>query len=151
MKPVVWLVIIIILLAIELILMNLTAVWVAAGAAVALVFSLCGLPGWSQVAACFAVTVLMMFFVRPVAMKYYHRGRRQAIDELIIGADGIVLSEINTRQGVGQIAVGEKVWAARGKDPKEIFKPGTVVIVLDVRAGKAIVREKTISDRRRMG
>lgn len=151
MKPVVWLVIIIILLAIELILMNLTAVWVAAGAAVALVFSLCGLPGWSQIVACFAVTILMMFFVRPVAMKYYHRRRRQAIDELIIGADGIVLSEINTRQGVGQIAVGEKVWAARAKDPKEIFKPGTVVKVLDVRGGKAIVREKTISDRRRMG
>ncbi len=148
MKPIVWLVILIVLLAIELIFMNLTAVWVAAGVLAALVFSLLRLPGWSQIAVCFTVTILTTLFLRPVAMKYYHRGKRRAKDELIIGADAIVLSEINTKQGVGQIAIGEKVWAARAKNANEIYQPGTVVKVLDIRANKAIVREKTIHDRR---
>lgn len=138
----VWLVVLVLLVVIELLTMGLTTVWFAGGALVATLASLLGLPLAIQIILFLIVSGLLLFFTRPIAVKYFNKDRVRTNAESLVGRQAIVISEIDNLQGIGQVNVGGMEWSARTRDENITLPVGAVVIVLAIDGVKLIVEEK---------
>ena len=110
---IIWLLILVALVIVELISMGLTTIWFAGGALVAALTSLAGLPVWVQILVFLVVSLLILFFTRPVAVKYFNKDRVKTNVESLIGRQAIVVSEIDNLAGSGRVTVGGQEWSAR--------------------------------------
>lgn len=138
----VWLIILVLLVVIELLTMGLTTVWFAGGALMATLASVAGAPLPVQIILFLAVSGLLLFFTRPIAVKYFNKDRVRTNAESLVGRQAIVISEIDNLQGVGQVNVGGMEWSARTRDENITLPVGAVVIVLAIDGVKLIVEEK---------
>ena len=137
-----WLVILVILIVIELITMGLTTIWFAGGALAAALISIPGKPLALQILIFLIVSGLLLYFTRPVAVKYFNRDRIRTNVESMIGRQAIVISEINNLEGIGQVNTGGMEWSARSSFHNVVLPVGTVVTVLGVDGVKLIVEER---------
>lgn len=133
-----WLIIFAILLGIELLTAGLTTIWFAGGALVAAAFAVFHAPVWLQVAVFIIVSVALLFFTRPIAVKYFNRNRTRTNVESYIGQQAIVIADIENIKGYGQVRLGSMDWSAKSLDGKDI-KTGTVVVVKEVEGVKLVV------------
>jgi len=138
----VWLGILVVLVVIELLTMGLTTVWFAGGALVATLASLLGLPLVIQIILFLVVSGLLLFFTRPIAVKYFNKDRVRTNAESLVGRQAIVISEIDNLQGIGQVNVGGMEWSARTRDENITLPVGAVVVVLAIDGVKLIVEER---------
>ena len=137
---IVWLVILIIAIVAEVLTMGLTSIWFAGGALAAVAATLVHAPIAVQIILFFAVSLLLLFFTRPVAVRYFNKDRVRTNVESMIGRQAIVISEIDNIQGIGQVSVGGQQWSARSADDKVTIPAGAVVNVLSINGVKLIVR-----------
>ena len=135
-----WLVLLILCIGIEVLTLGLTTVWFAGGALVAIFASLLYAPIFVQVILFFLVSLLLLFFTRPIAVKYFNRDRVKTNVESMVGRQAIVTSEIDNLQAVGQVTVNGQEWSARSVDDKVRIPAGTVVTVAAISGVKLIVR-----------
>lgn len=135
-----WLVLLIIAIVVEVLSMGLTSIWFAGGALVAILAALLSAPIWVQVILFFVVSLLLMFFTRPIAVRYFNKDRVRTNVESLVGRQAIVTSEIDNLQGIGQVTVGSQEWSARSLDDKQRIAVGSVVIVVSISGVKLIVR-----------
>jgi membrane protein implicated in regulation of membrane protease activity len=135
-------VILVILIVIELITMGLTTIWFAGGALAAALISIPGTPLALQILIFLIVSGLLLYFTRPVAVKYFNRDRIRTNVESMIGRQAIVISEINNLEGIGQVNTGGMEWSARSSFHNVVLPVGTVVTVLGVDGVKLIVEER---------
>lgn len=137
---IIWLVILIVAIVIELPSMGLTSIWFAGGALVAILAALLNAPLWLQIILFLAVSLLLLFFTRPIAVKYFNKGRVRTNVESLVGRQAIVTSEIDNLQGIGQVAVGGQEWSARSLDDRQRIAAGNVVIIASISGVKLVVR-----------
>ena len=139
---VVWLAILVILVVIELLTMGLTTIWFAGGALVAACISIPGTPLALQILVFLVVSALLLYFTRPVAVKYFNRDRVRTNVESMVGRQAIVISEINNIEGTGQVNTGGMEWTARSSYHNVVIPVGAVVTILGVDGVKLIVEER---------
>ena len=139
---VVWLVILVVLVVIELLTMGLTTIWFAGGALIAAIASLFRAPFAVQVILFLVVSIVLLFFTRPLAVKYFNKDRVRTNAESLVGRQAIVISEIDNLQGTGQVNVGGMEWSARTKEDGVTIPVGTVTIVLAIKGVKLVVEER---------
>ena len=139
---VVWLGILVILVVIELLTMGLTTIWFAGGALVAALISISGTPLIVQILFFLIVSILLLYFTRPIAVKYFNRDRTRTNVESLIGRQAIVISEINNVEGIGQVNTGGMEWSARSSYHNIVIPVGAVVTVLGIDGVKLIVEER---------
>lgn len=137
-----WLVIFVVLVAIEIATMGLTTIWFAGGALLATIAAALGGPLWLQVALFIVVSAVLLFFTRPIAVKYFNKDRVRTNVESLIGKQAIVISEIDNLQGIGQVTVNGQEWTARSADDRIRIPVGSVVTILAVSGVKLIVEER---------
>lgn len=137
-----WLVILVVLVIIELLTMGLTTIWFAGGALVGLILALIGAPIWVQIVAALAVSAVLLFFTRPIAVKYFNKDRVRTNAESLIGRSAVVIGVIDNLHNIGQVNVGGQEWSARSSVEGTIIKPGTVVEILSISGVKLIVRPR---------
>lgn len=135
-----WLVMLVLFIVIEVPTMGLTTIWFAGGALIAVLASLLHAPVWLQIVLFFGVSLLLLFFTRPVAVRYFNKDRVKTNVESMIGRQAIVTSEIDNIQGIGQVTVGGQEWSARSSDDKVRIAVGTVVNVAGINGVKLIVK-----------
>lgn len=135
-----WLVVLIISIVIEAATMGLTSIWFAGGALVALGAAAFRLPIAVQVILFFAVSLLLLIFTRPVAVKYFNKDRIKTNAESMVGRQAIVISEIDNLQGIGQVTVSGQEWSARSIDDDVKLSVGTVVNVVAINGVKLMVK-----------
>ena len=135
-----WLVVVILSIAVEAITMGLTSIWFAGGALVALAAAAFRLPIALQVVLFFAVSVILLYFTRPIAVKYFNKDRIKTNAESLVGRQAIVISEIDNLQGIGQVTVGGQEWSARSVDDDVKLSVGTVVDVMAINGVKLMVK-----------
>lgn len=135
----IWLVLLIIFIVVELLTMGLTTIWFAAGSLAAAISAVFHAPVVVQVAIFLVVSILLLFFTRPVAVKYFNNERIRTNVESMIGRQAIVISEINNLEGIGQVTVGGQEWSARSKEDGVTIPVGTVVVVCAINGVKLIV------------
>lgn len=138
----IWLIVFVVLVIIEIITMGLTTIWFAGGALVATLAAAVHVPLWVQIVLFLVVSALLLFFTRPVAVKYFNKDRVRTNVESLIGQQAIVISEINNLQGIGQVTVNGQEWSARSTDEEATIPVGTVVVVEHVSGVKLIVTPK---------
>ena len=90
-----WLIIFIVFCALELVSLGLTCIWFAVGALAACVVSLVGGSWIIQSIVFVLVTVGILVFLRPVAVKYINSRAEKTNVESMIGKTGKVVTEIN--------------------------------------------------------
>ena len=116
-----WLVVLIVSIGVEVATLGLTSIWFAGGAVVAVIVAAFHGPVWLQILLFFAVSLLLLFFTRPIAVRYFN-------------------SEIDNLQGIGQVTVGGQEWSARTEADGMNLQPGTVVDIVAVNGVKLIVK-----------
>lgn len=139
MEVISWMVLLVVLVVVELATMGLTTIWFAAGALAATIAAACNAPLFIQIALFLIVSVLMLVFTRPVAMKYFNKDRTKTNAESLIGKKGIVTGEIDNLKGCGQATLNGMEWTARSEADDCIIPEGSVVIVKAIRGVKLIV------------
>lgn len=139
---VVWLVILVVLVIIELVTMGLTTIWFAGGALVAAIAALLRVPFSVQTILFLLVSAVLLFFTRPLAVKYFNKDRIRTNAESLVGRQAIVISEIDNLQGTGQVNVGGMEWSARTKEDGVQLPVGTVTTVLAINGVKLVVEER---------
>lgn len=135
-----WLVLLIACIVIELPTMGLTTIWFAGGALVAILAALLHAPVFLQVILFLLVSLLLLFFTRPIAVKYFNRDRVKTNVESMVGRQAIVTSEIYNLQAAGQVTVGGQEWSARSCDDQIRIPEGAVVTVIAIHGVKLIVK-----------
>lgn len=139
---VIWLAILVALVVIELLTMGLTTIWFAGGALIATIASLFGAPLALQIILFLVVSALLLYFTRPVAVKYFNKDRVRTNAESLVGRQAIVISEIDNLQGIGQVNVGGMEWSARTRVDGVRLPVGTVTTILAINGVKLIVEER---------
>ena len=89
-----------------------------------------------------AVSVVLLYFTRPVAVKYFNKDRVKTNAESLVGKQAIVISEIDNLQGIGQVSVNGQEWSARTVEEGVTLETGSVVIVRAISGVKLMVEEK---------
>mgnify|MGYP004594044253 FL=1 len=139
---VLWLIILVVLIIIELLTMGLTTIWFAGGALVATILSIFNVPVSIQVIVFLVVSAVLLYFTRPIAVKYFNKDRVRTNAESLVGRQAIVISEIDNLQGSGQVSIGGMEWSARTRDDNMKLPVGTVATVLAINGVKLIVEER---------
>ena len=134
----IWLAAFVILVGIEIVSMALTTIWFAGGALVAFFLALAGMGAYVQLAAFFIVSCVLLFFTRPLALKYINKNTIKTNVEGLIGKKARVTSDIDNDMAAGAAVVSGQEWTARSADGTPIAA-GTMVVIKDVNGVKLIV------------
>ncbi len=140
----IWLVIFVACIVIEIVTMGLTTIWFAGGALIAAVGAALNAPLWLQIVLFVAVSLVLLYFTRPIAVKYFNKDRVRTNAESLVGKQAIVISEIDNLQGIGQVTVGGQEWSARTTIEGITLPVGSVVIVRAISGVKLMVEEKAM-------
>lgn len=138
----VWLLLLIVFIVVELVTMGLTTIWFAAGALVAALAAVVHAPLVVQVGLFLIVSIILLLFTRPLAVRFFNKERIKTNVESLVGRQAIVISEIDNLEGIGQVTVGGQEWAARSLDENIKIPVGTVVFVRAISGVKLLVEPK---------
>lgn len=137
-----WLAALVIFIVIEIATLGLTTIWFAGGALCAALAAMIGAPIYVQILIFLVVSLILLIFTRPIAVKYFNKDRVRTNVESMVGKQAIVVSEIDNLQGIGQVTVGGMEWSARSTDDNIQIGVGKVVQVFAIQGVKLIVEER---------
>ena len=103
--------------------------WLGVGALIALGISFLTANLFIQTAAFVFSSIILIFATKPLADKFSKKDTVPTNVYTLNGKKGIVIEEINTTDGKGQIKVGGEVWSAICDDDLVIPKDSEVEIV----------------------
>ena len=136
MEAIVWLAVAIVLLVVEIITLGLTTIWFAGGALVACVAAALQADFLVQMMLFLVVSVVMLFFTRPVAMRYMNKNRTKTNSESLVGKEAVVLQEINNLKASGQVQLNGIEWTARAENMEDVIEKGAIVCIKKIEGVK---------------
>lgn len=141
-EPLIWILIAVIFAVIEGLTMGLTTIWFTVGGVGACIIALLGGPILLQVAVFLIISVILLYFTRPLAEKRLKIGHEKNNIDQMIGKTCVVTEKIEPYH-TGQVKLNGMVWTAVSRDQKEILEKGELVIITGIEGVKLIVeREK---------
>lgn len=141
MEPFVWLALLAVLLVIEAITAGLTTIWFAGGALVAAVASYLGVGIAAQWILFLCVSLVLLIFTRPIAVKIMNKGVTKTNVNSLIGQKAVVIHEVNNLAQSGQVKLNDVEWMARTSSDEEIIPENTVVVIKEIHGVKLIVEK----------
>lgn len=137
-----WLIVMAVLLVIEIATLGLTTIWFAAGALAAFLAALLNLPLWFQIVLFLAVSIVLLFFTRPLAARYLNSKTTKTNAESLVGRSAIVTKDIDNLLAQGQVKVSGMEWTARSTRDDIKIRSGATVVIEGISGVKLIVTEK---------
>ncbi|MDY5022341.1 MAG: NfeD family protein [Blautia sp.] len=137
----IWLGILAVFLIIEAITAGLTTIWFAGGALAAAVAALLGGNLVTQVILFLVVSLLLLVFTRPLAVKYMNRGLEKTNVNDLPGRTAVVTEEIDNLAQTGRLRINDIEWTARAEKDNVVIPAGAIVEITEVRGVKVIVKE----------
>ena len=134
-----WLVALVAFLVIELITVGLTTIWLAGGALVAFILAILGVNVWVQIIAFVVISFLLVYFTRPLAVKYLNPRRTRTNSDELIGETVKVIERIDNRAAAGRALARGMEWSARAVSDDMIIEKDVLVKVLRIEGVKLIV------------
>lgn len=145
MYGIMWLIICIVLVVVEVATLNLTTIWFAIGGFAAYLSGFVGAGFWGQFSVFVVISLLMLFFTRPVAQKYLNKDRIKTNSESLIGKTAHTTSRLNNKEGFGSAVVSGQEWSAVSSDDSVVIEADEEVEILEVRGVKLVVRKAATS------
>ena len=136
-----WLALVIVLLIIEIVTVGLTSIWAAGGALVALILNILNVPLVGQIAAFLVVTIVLLWFTRPFAVRFINSHREKTNYEGIIGKTVRISERVSNIDQTGTAVVNGQEWTVRAEKEGEILEAGTLAKVVNISGVKLIVRK----------
>lgn len=134
-----WIAVIIIAVIVEMMTTDLSSIWAALGAFVAMIVAIFVTIWWIQLIVFISITLLGLVLIKPYIKRYVGRNEIRTNSEAIVGKIGIVTADI-VDGGVGAVHVEGKEWSAISRDSEDILKDKKVEI-LAIEGVKLIVKE----------
>lgn len=103
---------------------------------------MCGAGFVIQMVCFLVVSLILLIFTRPVAVRFLNKDTLKTNVDRVIGMEGIVAEEISNLAGTGKVSLGGNTWTARTESEGGIIPKETVVEVLRVEGVKLIVKVK---------
>lgn len=141
MEPITWLILLAVLLIIEAITTGLTTVWFAGGALVAALASNFGAGLVVQLILFLGVSLVLLIFTRPLAVKYMSRNLEKTNVNSLVGKRAVVTQKIDNLAQSGQVKIGDIEWTARTSTEGTVIPEKTIVEIDSVTGVKLIVHE----------
>ena len=141
MDPLLWLGILAVLLIIEAATVGLVTVWFAGGALAAAIASGAGAGAGTQWLLFLAVSLVLLFFTRPLAVRYMKRGIPRTNVNSLIGKKAVVIQKIDNLSQTGQVRIHDIELMARTESDGETIQEESVVEIEAVRGVKLIVKK----------
>ncbi len=133
-----WLALLILFGVGEAVTVGLTSVWFAVGALGALICALAGGQVWLQIGVFLVLSGVSLALARPLAKKFLTPGYSATNADRVIGADAVVVQEIDNLRGQGQVNIAGQAWTARSQNDT-VIPEGTLVRVLRIEGVKVFV------------
>lgn len=137
-----WVILLVALVVIEVATMGLTTIWFAGGALVATILAALHLPSYIQIAAFIVISVVLLMFTRPLAMRYFNKDRIKTNAESIVGKKAIVTGAIDNIKAQGRVTVSGMEWTARSVSDEVTIPEGSIVTIVAISGVKLIVEER---------
>lgn len=134
-----WLAVILVLIGLEIATMALTTIWFAVGALAAFFVTMFGGEFWLQIVVFLVVSLVVLIFYRPLAVKYVNAKRITTNVEDLVGKEGKVIEKVSNLEQSGRVVLNGIDWAARATNDDCIIESGNIVKVLKVEGVKLIV------------
>ena len=141
-EMIVWLVLLVVLVVAEIATLGLTTIWFAGGALVAVIAAALHAPLYLQITLFLAVSVVLLVFTRPVAMKYFNNERVKTNAESLVGSLAVVETDIDNLRAQGEVTVGGQHWTARSTRDEVCIPKGEIVVICGISGVKLIVEER---------
>ena len=139
MWSIIWLAVFVVLIVFEAVTTGLFTIWFAGGALIALLVSLF-LDMWVvQMVVFLIVSFLLLYFMRPVAMRKFNAKRLKTNVEDIAGREAKVTELIDNLNASGTAILNGLEWSARSVEDSVTIPVGERVLVREVRGVKLIV------------
>lgn len=140
LNMIIWLIIVAVMLVIEIFTMGLTTIWFSIGAVAAAIAAGFGAPLWLQVVFFAVVSLIVMFLVRPFAMKVVNKERMKTNIDAVIGEQAMVEEAIDNQKEQGKVILRGVEWMARSADNSRIPQ-GEIVQIEEVSGVKLVVKK----------
>ena len=135
----IWLIVLVAMLVIEMATLSLTTIWFAGGALVAIIASMFGAKISLQVFIFLAVSLLILFLLRPSAVKYFNGKRTKTNVSSLIGLEAKVLETVDNDNMTGKAVVNGQEWTARAVKDDMIIEKGEKASIVDIKGVKLIL------------
>lgn len=137
----IWLAIMIVLIGIEIATVGLTTIWFAIGALAAILVAFLGGSVIVQIAVFLIVSLGMLIFTRPFAMKYINANHIKTNYEGIIGKSVKVTQDVDNVNATGTAVVNGQEWTARSVSDEVKIPAGSMAKVVKI-SGVKLILEK---------
>ncbi|MBE6269456.1 MAG: NfeD family protein [Prevotella ruminicola] len=125
-----WAIVAIVCLILELTAGDFFIICFAIGAVPAAIVAALGAGTYYQIVVFAVVSLVSLFYVRPFAKRYLHRGEDKRISnaDALLGRQGRVVETIQPG-GFGRVQIDGDIWKATAKEGSEIAEGANVVVV----------------------
>jgi len=137
-EPLIWILIAVIFAVIEGITMGLTTIWFTVGGVAACVIALLGGPLILQIIVFLLVSIILLYFTRPLAEKRLKIGHEKNNIDQMIGKTALVTGKIEPYHP-GQVKLNGLVWTAVSED---VAEKNDLVEIIGIEGVKLIVKSK---------
>ena len=135
----IWLGLLVLFLAVEFATAQLTTVWFALGAMVALLLAAFGVDNLAiQIIVFTLVSLVSLILTRPLVKKWTRKKVQPTNADMVIGEEAVVTETISNTDGKGLTKVNGAVWSARSADDS-VIPAGNTVTVRAIEGVKLIV------------
>jgi len=138
MAELIWISILVVLLVIEASTMGLYTIWFAGGALAAFLSTYIGAQWWVQLILFLIVSLVMLFFTRPIAVKYINSRRQKTNYEGLVGKVVVVNEKVDNYNSTGSAFINDTEWTVRSKDDEVVIESGTKVRITAIEGNKLI-------------
>ena len=134
-----WIVVMIATIVIEAATMGLTTIWFTGGALIALMVEMLNGSVYLQILAFLMISLSLLCFTRPLAVKYFNRERTRTNLDGLIGKQAVVIVSVHNLNETGRVVVEGKEWMARSTDVSRTFEEGEIVRIQSIQGVKLMV------------
>lgn len=139
--PWVWLGILIICIIIEAFTQSLTTIWAAIAAFPLIFLSRTSLSFSWQLLLFLIITVLLIVFTRPFALKHLKMGKYRSNINTLEGAEVLIVKAISKFEIGEAKAKNGVIWNAKSENDEDIAE-NTICVIVSVNGNTLIVKEK---------
>lgn len=141
-----WVAMIVVTIVVEIATVGLTTIWMTGGALVALAIALLGGSLNLQLAVFFGVTFVLLYWTRPIAVKYLNSRRTRTNVEETLGQPVRVIERVDNKEETGKVNYKGMEWTARSVMDEDVFEVDDVAVVQAIEGVKMLVAKSSITE-----
>lgn len=132
-----WLTVFLAFAVVEMLTLDLFFIMLGGGALAGLISDFAGADFWLQIVIFCVVSLLMIVFVRPVALNHLRKGPTEQLSNIdrLIGQPALVIEAVSSTSGL--VKIGGDVWSARSA--AGVIDAGATVQVTKIDGATAVV------------